>query len=167
MLWVPNLVEIVKYDHSYFGYNLDLEILKNLSLSQNIEEKTRETIFIKDICKKIKKSKTVLYLLKINTTIIGLVAISVTSSINEQPSVQIDYIFINSDYRGKNLEILENTKPFRYLIEFVIDVAKRLQSEVGLRYIILSPDNDDLKEKYNNLGFQKLAKSIEWMYLKI
>ena len=98
---------------------------------------------------------------------IGLVAISVTSSINEQPSIQIDYIFINSDYRGKSLEILENTKPFRYLIEFVINVAKRLQSEVGLRYIVLSPDNDDLQDKYNNLGFQKLAKSIEWMYLKI
>ena len=161
------MVKIVKYDNSYFGYNLDLEILQNLSLSQNIEEETRERIFIKDICKKVKKSKTVLYLLKSNTIIIGLVAISVTSSINEQPSIQIDYIFINNDYRGKNLEILENTKPFRYLIEFVIDVAKRLQSEVGLRYIVLSPDNDDLKEKYNNLGFQKLAKSMEWMYLKI
>ena len=161
------MVEIVKYDNSYFGYNLDLEILQNLSLSQNIEEETREKIFIKDICKKITKSKTVLYVLKTNTIIIGLVAISVTSSINEQPSIQIDYIFITSDYRGKNLEILENNKPFRYLIEFVIDVAKRLQSEVGLRYIILSPDNDDLKDKYNNLGFKKLDKSIEWMYLKI
>jgi len=161
------LLEIVKYDNSYLGYNLDLEILQNLSLSQNIEEENRERIFIKDICKKVKKSKTVLYLLKTNTIIIGLVAISVTSSINEQPSIQIDYIFINSDFRGKNMEILENTKPFRYLIEFVINVAKRLQSEVGLRYIVLSPDNDDLKEKYNNLGFQKLAKSIEWMYLKI
>ena len=161
------MLEIVKYDNSYLGYNLDLEILQNLSLSQNIEEENRERIFIKDICKKVKKSKTVLYLLKTNTIIIGLVAISVTSSINEQPSIQIDYIFINSDFRGKNMEILENTKPFRYLIEFVINVAKRLQSEVGLRYIVLSPDNDDLKEKYNNLGFQKLAKSIEWMYLKI
>lgn len=161
------MVEIVKYNNSYLSYNLDLEILQNLSLSQNIEEKTRERIFIKDICKKVKKSKTVLYLLKNNTIVIGLVAISVTSSINEQPSMQIDYIFINSDYRGKNLEILENTKPFRYLIEFVINVAKRLQSKVGLRYIVLSPDNDDLKEKYNNLGFQKLAKSIEWMYLKV
>jgi GNAT superfamily N-acetyltransferase len=161
------LVEIVKYDYRYLSYNLDLEILENLSLSPNIEEARRERIFIKDICKKVKKSKTVLYTLKNDTIIIGLVAISVTSSINEQPSMQIDYIFIDSDYRGKNLEILENTKPFRYLIEFVIDVAKRLQSEVGLRYIVLSPDNDDLKEKYNNLSFQKLAKSIEWMYLKI
>ena len=160
------MLEIVKYDSSYLGYNLDLQIVKKLSFSPNIEEKTRERIFIKDICKKVKKSKTVLYTFKNDTIIIGLVAISVTSSINEQPSMQIDYIFINSDYRGKNLDILGNTKPFRYLIEFVINVAKRLQSEVGLRYIVLSPD-DDLKEKYNNLGFQELAKSIEWMYLKI
>jgi len=43
------LVEIVKYTHSYLGYNLDVEILQKLSLSQNIEEKTRESIFIKDI----------------------------------------------------------------------------------------------------------------------
>jgi hypothetical protein len=67
----------------------------------------------------------------------------------------------------KKIEILDNNKPFRYLIEFVIAVAKKIQSEVGLRYIILSPDNDNLKDKYNNLGFQKLYKSIEWMYLKI
>ena len=161
------MLEIVKYDSSYLGYNLDLQILENLSLSQNIEEEMRERIFIKDICKRVKKSKTVLYVLRNNSIIIGLVAISATSSINEQPSIQIDYIFISNNYRGKNLEVLENNKPFRYLIEFVIDVVKRLQSEVGLRYIILSPDNDDLKDKYNNLGFQKLDKSVEWMYLKI
>jgi hypothetical protein len=108
------LVEIVKYNYHYLSYNLDLEILENLSLSPNIEEARRERIFIKDVCKKVKKSKTVLYTLKNDTIIIGLVAISVTSSINEQPSIQIDYIFINSDYRGKNLEILENTKPFHF-----------------------------------------------------
>jgi len=87
--------------------------------------------------------------------VIGLIALSV-ASIEEQPSLQIDYILVNKVYQGK---------PFRYLIEFTIDLANKLQLEIGLRYIILSPDNDGLKYKYKQVGFSELQEN--WMYLKL
>jgi len=51
------------------------------------------------------------------------------------------------------------------MIEFAIDLAKDLQSKIGLRYIVLSPDNDDIKAKYKQVGFEVLHD--DWMYLKI
>ena len=120
--------------------------------------------FIEDICKRVQRSKTVLYVLENDEDIIGLVSLSATS-ISEQPSIQIDYILINKPYKGKILSDLDDTKPFRFLIEFTIDLAKDLQNNIGLRYIVLSPDNDDLKIKYQQVGFEVLHN--DWMYLKI
>lgn len=158
------MLEIKNYNTHSIEYNLPIKLLDKIVLSESLEASSRETLFIKDICKRIKKSKSVLYVLKNDDDIIGLIALSVTS-IEEQPSLQIDYILVDKKHQGKDLEILDNCKPFRYLIEFAIDLAESLQPKIGLRYIVLSPDNDNLKEKYNKVGFQNLNN--EWMYLKI
>jgi hypothetical protein len=51
------------------------------------------------------------------------------------------------------------------LIEFSINLAKDLKKVIGLRYIVLSPDNDELKQKYLSVDFKELNQ--EWMFLKI
>ena len=73
--------------------------------------------------------------------------------------------FVSENYRGTPLEILDNLKPFKYLIEIAINLAKKLRLELGIRYLVLSPDNNDLKEKYKKVDFQSLNK--DWMYLKV
>ena len=123
----------------------------------------REELFIKDICIRISKSKSVLYVLESGEEIIGLVALS-ASSVTDQPSVQIDYIFVSQSFRSQNLEILNNLKPFRYLINLAISIAEDMSKKLELRYIVLSPDSDNLKEKYLSVGFKKLNKS--WMFSK-
>ena len=105
-----------------------------------------------------------LYVLKNENNTIGLIALSVTS-IEEQPSLQIDYILVDKEFQGKKLEILDNCKPFRYLIKLALTIAEKTSQEIGLRYIVLSPDYDNLKDKYNQVGFKQSHK--DWMYLKI
>lgn len=83
----------------------------------------------------------------------------------DQPSVQIDYIFVSQSFRSQNLEILNNLKSFRYLINLAISIAEDMSKKLGLRYIVLSPDSDNLKEKYLSVEFKKLNKS--WMFFKI
>ena len=39
-----------------------------------------------------------------------------------------------------------------------------MSKKLELRYIVLSPDSDNLKEKYLSVGFKKLNKS--WMFSK-
>lgn len=158
------MLEISKYSKESSTYNLHTKLLSKIKLSKDIEKSNRENLFIKDICKRVEKSKTVLYVLKIEDEIIGFISLSATS-IEDQPSVQVDYIFVSENYRGTTLEILDNLKPFKYLIELSINLAKKLKSEIGIRYLVLSPDNDDLNEKYKKVDFQSLNK--DWMYLKI
>lgn len=158
------MLEIINYNSSSSSYNLYTSILKKLQFSDDIQQANREELFIKDVCTRVSKSKSVLYVLEYEEKIIGLIALSATS-ITDQPSIQIDYIFVSNSFRNKNLEILNDFKPFRYLINLAISLAEDMSKKLGLRYIVLSPDNDDLKDKYIKVGFKKLNK--EWMFFKI
>ncbi len=158
------MLEIINYNSSSSSYNLYTTILKKLQFSDDIQQSNREELFIKDVCTRVSKSKSVLYVLEFEEKIIGLIALSATS-ITDQPSIQIDYIFVSNSFRNKNLEILNDFKPFRYLINLAISLAEDMSKKLGLRYIVLSPDNDDLKDKYVKVGFKKLNK--EWMFFKI
>ena len=158
------MLEIINYNSSSSSYNLYTTILKKLQFSDDIQQSNREELFINDVCTRVSKSKSVLYILEFEEKIIGLIALSATS-ITDQPSIQIDYIFVSNSFRNKNLEILNDFKPFRYLINLAISLAEDMSKKLGLRYIVLSPDNDDLKDKYVKVGFKKLNK--EWMFFKI
>ena len=113
------MLEIINYNSSTSSYNLYTTIFKKLQFSNDIQQANREELFIKDICTRISKSKSVLYVLEFEEKIIGLIALS-ASSVTDQPSVQIDYIFVSKSFRCKNLKILNNLKPFRYLINLAI-----------------------------------------------
>ena len=158
------MLEIINYNSSSSSYNLYTAILKKLQFSDKIQQANREELFIKDVCTRVSKSKSVLYVLEFEEKIIGLIALSATS-ITDQPSIQIDYIFVSNTFRNKNLEILNDFKPFRSLINLAISLTEDMSKKLGLRYIVLSPDNDDLKDKYVKVGFKKLNK--EWMFFKI
>lgn len=160
------MIQVLNYNHQSSPYNLSVKILNGVQLSNDISLAGREENFIKDICNRVIKSKSVLYLLKNDddSDIVGLIALSVTS-VNEQPALQIDYILVSSKYQGKVLPELEDCKPFRYLIKLAISLGEKISLELGLRYIVLSPDNNDLKEKYNNVGFEHL--NDDWMYFKL
>ncbi len=106
-----------------------------------------------------------MYLLRDETETFGFISFSV-SSIDTFPSFQVDYIFVSEPYRGVCLDKLENTKTSAYLIEFAIEMAKEIQDKVGLRYLVLLPDNDRLQSVYKEMGFQVLPKK-EWMFIKL
>lgn len=73
---------------------------------------------------------------------------------------------MDANYRGLILNELDNVKASEYLIELAISIAKNLQSIVGLKYIVLLPDNKELEKTYNNLNFNKLNKD-GWMFISI
>ncbi|MCF6244172.1 MAG: GNAT family N-acetyltransferase [Sulfurovum sp.] len=139
--------------------------MSSVKLSSNLKQSQREKSFIEDICKRVQKTSTVLYLLKLDNNILGFIALSV-SSIGDFPSLQIDYIFVNHAFRGKPLEILDNLKTSDYLVDFAIEIAQEIQKLAGLRYLVLLPDNDKLQNVYKDMGFINLPKQ-NWLYLKL
>jgi len=159
------LLDLLKYNHKSTSYRLSIEILKDVELSDKLENSQREESFIEDICNRIQKAGTVLYVLKNENTTLGLISLS-ASSIDDFPSLQVDYLFVNNSYRGRKLDILDDTKTSNYLIEFSIEIAKELQKIVGLKYLVLLPDNDKLKSIYKDMGFKQLNKQ-NWMFIKL
>ena len=53
------MLEIKKYNSITTEYQLSKKLLESLELSELLEQKNREILFIKDICKRVEKSKTV------------------------------------------------------------------------------------------------------------
>ena len=159
------MIEIKKYNSITTEYQLSKKLLESLELSDTLEQKNREILFIKDICKRVEKSKTVLYVLKKDNEELGLISVS-SSSIEDFPALQIDFLFVSKKYRGVILEELDNVKTSEYLIELVISIAKNIQESIGLKYIVLLPDNKDLEKIYKELNFNKLNKT-GWMFISI
>ena len=73
------MLEIINYNSSTSSYNLYTTIFKKLQFSNDIQQANREELFIKDICTRISKSKSVLYVLEFEEKIIGFIAFSATS----------------------------------------------------------------------------------------
>ena len=159
------MIEIKKYNSITTEYQLSKKLLESLELSDTLEQKNREILFIKDICKRVEKSKTVLYVLKKDNEELGLISVS-SSSIEDFPALQIDFLFVSKKYRGVILEELDNVKTSEYLIELIISIAKNIQESIGLKYIVLLPDNKDLEKIYKELNFNKLNKT-GWMFISI
>ncbi len=159
------MLELKKYNATNANYRLAIDILSNLKLSDNLDNSEREKLFIEDICKRVQKNGTVIYLLRDADETFGFIALSV-SSIDTFPSLQVDYIFVSEPYRGVALKKLDHSKTSTYLIEFAIETAKEIQEQVGLRYLVLLPDNDRLQTVYKDMGFQVLPKK-EWMFIKL
>jgi len=159
------LLKLKKYTSKNSPYQLHIEILSNVECTNNFEQGQRERIFIKDICKRVLKSSTVLYVLRKEEKTLGFIALSV-NSIDFLPSFQVDYLFVNNLYRGVVLEELDHTKTSIYLIEFAIEIAKEIQEKVGLRSLVLLPDSQRLEAIYKDIGFQKFPKK-DWMFFKL
>jgi len=159
------LLQLKKQTSKNTSYRLGIDILSSVELSHDLEQSQRERDFIEDICKRVQKSSSVLYLLRHDDKLLGLIALSV-SSIGDFPSLQIDYLFVNHTFRGESLAILDNLKTSTYLIEFSIELAKEIQALAGLRYLVLLPDNDKLQDIYQSMGFLALPKQ-NWLYLKL
>jgi len=159
------LLELKKYTSKNASYRLGIDILSSVELSSDIEQSQREKNFIEDICKRVQKPSTVLYLLKSDNDTLGFIALSV-SSIGDFPSLQIDYLFVNHTFRGKVLDILDNLKTSVYLVDFAIEVAQEIQELAGLRYLVLLPDNNKLQNVYKDMGFVNLPKQ-DWLYIKL
>ena len=119
----------------------------------------REKDLIDSMLHKLKKKEVVIYLLIVNNYMVGFVALSVNKLLSkdfELPSVEIEYLFVDNDFRGKVIIDL-NQKASEYLIYQTKIISKKLQDNIGVRGIVLYPDlqNEKLIDFYVKIGFHK------------
>ena len=126
----------------------------------------RERALLKASLKQVEKGKSVAYLLQFSEENLGFLALSVTS-VNDFPSLQIDYLLVSSEYRSQKYQFLEDNTVSEYLILLALHVANEIKDKAGMKYLVLYPDklNEKLIKRYKKIGFTQLNK--EWMFIKL
>ena len=144
----------------------------NFILYQNIfrdfqYKEYREKELIDKTILDIKKNRSIAYLLNVDKKYLGFIAISASrlkTDIDGIPAIEIDYLFIDKQYRKQEFKKLDDLKASIYLLNLIINnVSKELQKKLGLKVVILYPDKQNLNliNFYHKLGFHK-QKIILW-----
>lgn len=98
----------------------------------------------------------------------GFVAISAAThkAVVDTCCIVIEYLFTSPEHRGRIFEELGQKRISEYLIDYSIEIAKEINSNVPFRYIALHPVHDKLLPLYVSLGFKPLDNS-GWLFFKI
>lgn len=127
---------------------------------KSLADTERSRSFLKQLFKSCKKGDTVIYTLSIDSVEMGLIALS-ASKIEHISAVQVDYIFVQKEFRKKELEQIGGVRVSQYLLAHALKVADTIKSEIGLRWLILTPDNDTLQAYYQReFGFTKYKNAM-------
>ncbi len=131
----------------FVGSKLPITYLTRTSTEQ-------ERQFIKQLSSSCEKGSIVVYALEKDEILAGLIGLS-ASRVDSISTVQIDYLFVASEYRSLQFDELSNTKISTYLIDLAIVLSKRISSDIGIRWLALIPDNERLETFYTSeFGFK-------------
>jgi hypothetical protein len=98
----------------------------------------------------------------------GFVALSAArhKAVVDTSCIVIDYLFTSSEYRGVAFEELGNKRISEYLIDYSIEIAHEMNSNVPFRYLALYPVHEKLSDLYRALDFKAFDNS-GWLFFKI
>lgn len=132
-------------------------------LSQALNE--RERSFIKNTFKASDKKDTVIYVLANDDLPLAFIALS-ASRVDAIPVVLIDYIFVACELRKQIIAELANVKISEFLLSVAIGKIQELQKSIGIRWLALLPDNEQLEIFYiNQFGFSSYREKTKQTYL--
>ncbi len=157
-------ITLIKIDNKNI-LSYKVKLLQSLNFHTDLNRASRERGLLEEIIKLTQKNKTILYLLKKEDEILGLIALS-ASSIDEIPVIQVDYLFVDFNYRKQKIDEIETTTA-KYLLSFAIDTAENIKQTIGLKYLALYPDaqSNKLISHYKDIGFSVLNKY--WLVIKL
>lgn len=136
----------------------------------NLTKDERQKQFIKLLSKSCQKGDAVVYCLTLNDEICGFVGIG-TSKIDSIPCVNIDYIHVVEKYRKITYSDLDNQKISQYLISFCLSICAEFRSNIGFRWLVLTPDNNELEkfyvESFKFTKYKTQKEKITYLFIAI
>lgn len=80
--------------------------------------------------------------------------------------VVIEYLFTSPDHRSLTFEKLGNKRISEYLIDYSIELAQEMNSNIPFRYVAIYPVHEKLSVFYRSLNFRAFDKS-GWLFFKV
>ncbi len=143
------------------------EKLENQTLpvaTYSLGDDDRRHKFLKKLSKDCQKGDVVVYIVKKEDKPIGLIGLG-AARVGDIPCVQIEYIIVGKEHRGIKYEELGGLKISAYLMIFCLNAAIKVKAIIGARWLILTPDNEELERFYKKEFDFTVHDKI--MYLKI
>lgn len=136
----------------------------------NLTKDERQKQFIKLLSKSCQKGDTVVYYLTLDDEICGFVGLG-TSKIDNIPCVNIDYIHVIDKYRKITYSDLDNQKISEYLISFCLSLCSEFKNNIGFRWLVLTPDNNELEkfyvESFKFIKYKAQKEKITYLFIAI
>lgn len=159
-------IELKKLDYKNVS-QYKVKLLQSFNYHPVLERKQREYGFLEETIKLVQKEKSIMYLLIKDDIFLGCISLS-ASNIKDNPSCQIDYLFVDYNYRKQLFKELDNILLSEYLILSAIQISEKVREYIALKYLVLYPDRQSKKlvDYYKtNFRFNPLTK--EWLCLKL
>jgi len=90
--------------------------------------------------------------------LIGFVVLSTTKAVDNITGILIEFIYLKSEYRGM-IDKIHQTKYSYLILDYVIEVAIKIQKEIAINHIYLVPINDKVRTIYQKYGFENIPHS--------
>ncbi len=142
-----------------------------LSYFENEFENNREYELLKKLISDSSKNRSTIYVLEIDNKKVGILGLTF-DRLSDSPVLSIDYLFVIKSLRGKTFEEMFNKKISELMISYSLDIAKKINEVVAVRYLALYPDMQDenLTNYYLSLlpnSFKLKENNETWILLKV
>lgn len=142
-----------------------------LSYFENEFENNREYELLKKLISDSSKNRSTIYVLEIDNKRVGILGLTF-DRLSDSPVLSIDYLFVIKSLRGKTFEEMFNKKISEFMILYSLDIAKKINEVVAVRYLALYPDMQDenLTNYYLSLlpnSFKLKENNETWILLKV
>lgn len=85
----------------------------------------------------------------------GFVNIGTTTAIDDMVSINVEFLFIEKEYRGKLFKELDNLKLSKsLLVDYISNqIGFRVKTEIGINIISITPINEKVRNTYEKFNF--------------
>ena len=104
----------------------------------------------------------------------ALLNIGTTTDIDDIASIDIEFLFVEKEYRKIHFEELGNIKLSEYLlIDYVVlTIGETIKNQIGINTVALTPATDKIRELYSSYRFQTIQGSgskeaEDWMVFNL
>ncbi len=89
----------------------------------------------------------------VNEESFGFVALGIThDNVDNVPGLLVEFIYLKPKYRN-NVAEFSNTKYSYIVLDYVIEVALKLQKQIAMNHVYLVPINEKVRSVYLDYGF--------------
>ncbi len=101
----------------------------------------------------------------------AILNIGTTKALADYTSIAVEFLYIEPEYRKVKFEELNNQELSQYLLlDYVVgNIGFQTKSNIGISMIALSPIDDKVRTRYEEIGFDSIEESgsnkfEDWMY---